>query len=39
VDRAGEIIAQLNGYECVSDPSLNQAFRKNQLLPEPTPSV
>ena len=34
IDQAdGSIIAQLQDYECVIDPQLNQAFRRNQLLP------
>ncbi len=28
---SGKLIARLDGYECVIDPSLQQAFRRNQL--------
>jgi acyl transferase domain-containing protein/NAD(P)-dependent dehydrogenase (short-subunit alcohol dehydrogenase family) len=38
-DRAGELVAQINGYECVIDASLNQAFRHNQLSSEVLPSA
>ena len=38
-DRAGELVAQINGYECVIDASLNQAFRHNQLSSEVMPSA
>jgi NAD(P)-dependent dehydrogenase (short-subunit alcohol dehydrogenase family)/acyl carrier protein len=30
----GNVIAQIQDYECVIDPQLNQAFRRNQLLPK-----
>jgi len=34
IDQAdGILIAHLQDYECVIDPQLNQAFRRNQLLP------
>jgi NAD(P)-dependent dehydrogenase (short-subunit alcohol dehydrogenase family) len=36
VDAAGDLIAQLTGYECVIDPSLNQAFRGQQLAAVPS---
>ena len=29
----GTVIAQIQDYECVIDPQLNQAFRRNQLAP------
>jgi acyl transferase domain-containing protein len=38
-DRAGEVVAQIHGYECVIDASLNQAFRHNQLSSEVLPSA
>ena len=31
LDPDGIPIAQLQDYECVMDPGLNQAFRRNQL--------
>jgi len=32
LDRSsGKLIARLEDYECVIDPSLQQAFRRNQL--------
>ena len=31
LDADGTVIAQLQDYECVMDPGLNQAFRRNQL--------
>jgi hypothetical protein len=31
LDADGGLIAQLQDYECVMDPGLNQAFRRNQL--------
>ena len=31
LDSDGILIAQLQDYECVMDPGLNQAFRRNQL--------
>jgi hypothetical protein len=39
VDRAGELLAQISGYECVIDASLEQAFRRNQLASQAVPSV
>jgi hypothetical protein len=30
-DMAGEIVARIDEFECVLDPSLNQAFRRNRL--------
>ena len=30
----GSVIAQIQDYECVIDPQLNQAFRRNQLAPK-----
>jgi len=39
VDRAGKLIARMTDYECVIDPSLNQAFRGNQLGMKATPSL
>jgi len=27
----GKLVARLEGYECVIDPSLKQAFQRNQL--------
>jgi hypothetical protein len=38
-DRAGGLVAQIQGYECVIDASLNQAFRRNQLSSEVLPSA
>ena len=32
LDQQGKLIARLEGYECVIDTSLNEAFRKNQPL-------
>ena len=32
VDANGAIVARIEGYECVSDASLNQAFRRNKIL-------
>ncbi|WP_183362506.1 type I polyketide synthase [Geomonas limicola] len=32
----GKLVARLEGYECVIDPSLKQAFQRNQL-PRPVP--
>ena len=29
--QSGKLVARLNGYECVIDPSLQQAFRQNEL--------
>jgi NAD(P)-dependent dehydrogenase (short-subunit alcohol dehydrogenase family)/acyl carrier protein len=31
VDKQGKLVAMLEGYECVIDSSLNEAFRKNQV--------
>ena len=31
LDADGTVIAQLQDYECVIDPALNQSFRRNQL--------
>jgi acyl transferase domain-containing protein/NAD(P)-dependent dehydrogenase (short-subunit alcohol dehydrogenase family) len=38
VDRAEEVVAYMNDYECVIDASLNQAFRRNQLTADALPS-
>jgi len=38
VDRADEVVAHMNDYECVIDSSLNQAFRRNQLTADALPS-
>jgi len=38
-DRAGEAVASMQDYECVIDASLNQAFRRNQLTAEVSPTV
>jgi NAD(P)-dependent dehydrogenase (short-subunit alcohol dehydrogenase family) len=38
LDRSGNVVAQMIGYECVIDASLNQAFRRNQLILDPVPS-
>ncbi|HKI20068.1 MAG TPA: polyketide synthase dehydratase domain-containing protein, partial [Isosphaeraceae bacterium] len=32
LDAHGELVARLDSYECVIDSSLNQAFRRNQLV-------
>src|SRR5262249_40208488 len=32
LDARGELIAHVDAYECVIDASLNQAFRRNQLI-------
>ncbi len=32
LDADGDFVARLDGYECVIDDSLNQAFRRNELL-------
>ncbi len=32
LDARGELVARLDSYECVIDSSLNQAFRRNQLV-------
>jgi NAD(P)-dependent dehydrogenase (short-subunit alcohol dehydrogenase family) len=37
LDATNNVVAQLDDYECVIDASLNQAFRRNQLLPAATP--
>ncbi|MCU0703762.1 MAG: SDR family NAD(P)-dependent oxidoreductase, partial [Fimbriiglobus sp.] len=34
LDADGSLVAQIQDYECVIDPSLNQAFRKNHLTPK-----
>jgi len=31
LDHQGQIVASIEGYECVIDASLNQAFRRNRL--------
>jgi hypothetical protein len=31
LDDRGQLIARIDGYECVVDASLNQAFRRNRL--------
>ena len=31
LDASGVVLARLDGYECVGNPSLNQAFRRNRL--------
>ncbi len=31
LDDDGRLVARIDGYECVVDPSLNQAFRRNRL--------
>jgi hypothetical protein len=36
VDPSGSTIATMEGFECVLDPSLNQAFRRNRLEPAGT---
>jgi hypothetical protein len=36
VDPSGVVIATIEGFECVLDPSLNQAFRRNRLEPAGT---
>jgi hypothetical protein len=33
LDADGVVVAQVQDYECVIDPGLNQAFRRNQLGP------
>jgi hypothetical protein len=30
-DVQGNLVARIEAYECVIDPSLNQAFRRNRL--------
>ncbi len=32
LDSGGELVARIDSYECVIDSSLNQAFRRNQLV-------
>ena len=32
LDARGELVARIESYECVVDPTLNQAFRRNQLM-------
>jgi acyl transferase domain-containing protein/NAD(P)-dependent dehydrogenase (short-subunit alcohol dehydrogenase family) len=32
VDQRGELVAQIDSYECIVDPSLSEAFRRNQLI-------
>jgi acyl transferase domain-containing protein len=39
VDAEDQAIGFMKGYECVIDPSLDQAFRENQLRAEATPSA
>ena len=34
LDRQGNLLALLEGYECVIDPALGEAFRRNRLLHE-----
>jgi len=31
LDPVGKLIARIDGYECVMDASLNEAFKRNQL--------
>jgi acyl transferase domain-containing protein/NAD(P)-dependent dehydrogenase (short-subunit alcohol dehydrogenase family) len=38
IDSQGKPVASLTGYECVIDPSLTQAFRRNRLGQEVLPS-
>jgi hypothetical protein len=33
LDAAGRLLARMNGYECVIDPALNDAFRRNTIVP------
>jgi len=35
VDMKGKLVARIEGYECVIDASLNEAFRRNRLETEP----
>jgi acyl transferase domain-containing protein len=35
VDMQGKLVARIDGYECVIDVSLNEAFRRNRLETEP----
>jgi hypothetical protein len=37
LDGDGRLIARLEGYECVLDPALQRAFRRNQLAPAGVP--
>jgi hypothetical protein len=37
VDTDGRLIARLEGYECVLDPALQRAFRRNRLAPTAVP--
>jgi acyl transferase domain-containing protein len=34
LDSAGDLVARMEGYECVIDPSLTDAFARNQLVPQ-----
>jgi hypothetical protein len=34
LDPDGRVVAQMQDYECVMEKNLNQAFRKNQLVPK-----
>ena len=34
LDSAGDLVARMEGYECVIDPSLSDAFARNQLVPQ-----
>ena len=34
LDSAGDLVARMEGYECVIDPSLCDAFARNQLVPQ-----
>jgi hypothetical protein len=34
LDAAGDLVARMEGYECVIDPSLTDAFARNQLVPQ-----
>jgi NAD(P)-dependent dehydrogenase (short-subunit alcohol dehydrogenase family) len=34
LDAAGDLVARMEGYECVIDPSLSDAFARNQLVPQ-----
>jgi hypothetical protein len=31
IDESGSLVARMEGYECVIDPSLEKAFRNNRL--------
>jgi hypothetical protein len=37
VDTDGRLIARLEGYECVIDPALKRAFKRNRLAPTAVP--